>query len=75
MSDDRKDLPAVGSANFLQRVREMLMTYIGSQGDLLDRGVTLRDLTGAGLIDLSKTYQSTRRGSPIAGPGRSATTG
>ena len=72
MSDNRKDLPAVGSPNFLQRVREMLMTYTGSQGDLLDRGVTLRDLTGAGLIDLSKTYQSTRRGSPIAGPGPNA---
>lgn len=69
MSDDRKDLPSVTSDNFLQRVREAVQTYLGSQGDLLDRGVTLRDLSDAGLIDISKTYRITRRGAPVAGPG------
>ncbi|HEY9208658.1 MAG TPA: DUF1983 domain-containing protein [Acidovorax sp.] len=69
MSDDRKDLPSVNSDNFLQRVREAVQTYLGSQGDLLDRGVTLRDLSDAGLIDISKTYRVTRRGAPVAGPG------
>ena len=37
MSDDRKDLPAVSSDNFLQRVREALQTYMGSQ-----RSISLR---------------------------------
>lgn len=69
MSDDRKDLPSVTSDNFLQRVREAVQTYLGSQGDLLDRGVTLRDLSDAGLIDISKSYRVTRRGAPVAGPG------
>ncbi|OYW20109.1 MAG: hypothetical protein B7Z52_02705, partial [Burkholderiales bacterium 12-64-5] len=72
MSDDRKDLPAVSSDNFLQRVRETLQTYMGSQGNVLDRGVTLRDLSDTGLIDLSKSYLTTRRGSPVAGPGPAA---
>ncbi|EKD98185.1 MAG: phage-related protein tail component-like protein, partial [uncultured bacterium] len=72
MSDDRKDLPAVSSDNFLQRVREALQTYMGSQGNVLDRGVTLRDLSDTGLIDLSKSYLTTRRGSPVAGPGPAA---
>lgn len=72
MSDERKDLPAITSPNFLQRVREALQTYTGSQGDLLDRGVTLRDLSDAGLIDISKTYRATRRGAPVAGAGPNA---
>lgn len=47
---DRNDLPSPGASNFGQRVRETLMTYLGRQGDPLDRGVTLRDLIEAGLI-------------------------
>lgn len=52
MSDPRTDLPPVKAANFNQRIRETLMTYLGRQGDPLDRGLTLRDLIDAGLIRL-----------------------
>ncbi|MGC3005201.1 hypothetical protein ACPF8X_44180, partial [Streptomyces sp. G35A] len=52
MSDNRTDLPSPNSNNFSQRVRETLMTYLGRQGDPLDRGLTLRDLLSAGLLKL-----------------------
>jgi hypothetical protein len=49
----RLDIPSEKSPNFNQRIRETLMTYMGRQGDTLDRGLTLRDLVTAGLITLS----------------------
>jgi hypothetical protein len=49
MSDLRTDLPSVKAANFEQRIREVLMTYLGRQGNPLDRGVTLRDLLDSGI--------------------------
>lgn len=44
----RKDLPSEKSANFSQRLRETLQTYLGRQGNPLDRGVTLRDMVEGG---------------------------
>lgn len=52
MSDPRTDLPSPNSSNFSQRVRETLMTYLGRQGNPLDRGLTLRDLLDARLVKL-----------------------
>lgn len=52
MSDKRTDLPSPTAPNFQQRVREALQTYLGRQGDPLDRGLTLRDLIAAGVIRL-----------------------
>lgn len=49
---DRSDIPGPKAPNFEQRVRETLMTYLGRQGDPLDRGLTLRDLIQAGVIKL-----------------------
>lgn len=70
MSDDRKDLPPANSPNFLARVREVLMVYLGSQGNLLDRGLTVRDLAEVGMVDLSKTYLAGQRSArPVAGVG------
>ena len=73
MSDERKDLPGVNAPNFSERVKEALQTYLGTRGDVLDRGLTLRDLKDAGLIalrpglGLGGTSGGTSR--PIAGPG------
>ena len=50
MSDLRTDLPSVRAPNFEQRVREVLMTYLGRQGNPLDRGLTLRDLIENGIV-------------------------
>ena len=52
MSDNRNDLPSTNANNFEQRVRETIMTYMGRQGDPLDRGITLRDLMESGLVSL-----------------------
>ncbi len=52
MSDLRNDLPSPSTSNFDQRVRETLMTYMGRQGDPMDRGVTLRDLLESGVVEL-----------------------
>lgn len=52
MSDPRTDLPSAQSANFNQRIRETLMTYLGRQGNPLDRGLTVRDLIAAGLVQV-----------------------
>lgn len=71
MSDDRKDLPPVKSPNFLEKVRESLSTYLGNRGNLLDRGITLRDLTDSGIVTLRPGFLSTGRGSPIGGAGSS----
>lgn len=49
---DRNDLPSISANNFDQRVRETLQTYLGRQGDPLDRGLTLRDLIENGIVKL-----------------------
>ena len=49
----RNDLPNENASNFSARIRETLMTYLGKQGDPLDRGVTLRDLVQSGFVTLT----------------------
>jgi len=49
----RNDIPSDSASNFGARVRETLMTYLGKQGDPLDRGVTLRDLVESGFASVS----------------------
>jgi hypothetical protein len=56
MSDLRKDLPSAKADNFPQRTREVLMTYMGRQGNPLDRGLTLRDLIENGLAEFPQGY-------------------
>lgn len=63
--DTRRSLPAVGSQAFNSQLREAVETYLGNQGDVLNRGVTLRDLQDAGLIEVSESYLKRRTGSPI----------
>lgn len=53
MTDSRKDLPAPGSPNFAVRTRELIMQYLGRQGDPLDRGITLRDLVGSKILQIN----------------------
>jgi hypothetical protein len=53
---NRTDLPSVSAPNFEQRIRETLMTYLGRQGDPLDRGLTLRDLIENGIIEIKDGY-------------------
>lgn len=72
MTDTRKDLPPTGSANFLEKVREAVSTYLGSRGDRLDRGLTVRDLYDAGIIDLKEGFLAGGGGlSPVKGVGAS----
>ena len=79
MSDERKDLPPVTAANFLEKVREALSVYLGNRGNALDRGVTLRDLIDAGMVVLRPGYLTNGGGKPIAGataaPGGTTTGG
>jgi hypothetical protein len=49
----RNDIPNDNASNFGARVRETLMTYLGKQGDPLDRGVTLRDLVDSGIATVA----------------------
>jgi hypothetical protein len=70
MADDRKDLPPVTASNFLERVREVLSTYMGFRGDTLNRGATLRDLHDSGLVGLTPGWRP-GGGNPITGPGSS----
>ncbi|MDZ7892321.1 MAG: hypothetical protein U5L73_11265 [Rhodoferax sp.] len=55
--DERRDLPSVNSPNFLARMREVVSVYLGKRGDPLDRGMTVRDLADAGLIEVSDAYK------------------
>lgn len=52
MSDNRTDLPSTSAPNFNQRLRETIQTYLGRQGNPLDRGLTLRDLIESGIVKL-----------------------
>lgn len=63
--DNRKSLPGTKAGNILDTLRESVQTYLGLQGDKLDRGITVRDLANAGLIDVSKTYLAGGSRNPI----------
>lgn len=65
MSDDRKDLPPTSSSNFLDRVREVIQTYLGRQGDVLDRGLTLRDVQAIDLATVRPGFVATRTGTVL----------
>lgn len=73
MSDARIDIPPPSSPNFEEKVREALSVYLGKRGDKLDRGVTLRDLVDAGVVELRGGYLTNGGKSPIIGPGTSIT--
>ena len=75
MSDSRKDLPSVNSNNFLARVRETLQGYLGSNGNVLDRGVTVRDLSDAGIVRVNPAFLSGGMGTPIIGVGSAVSEG
>lgn len=57
MTTNRNDIPSPSAPNFQQRVRETLMTYLGQQGNALDRGLTLRDLIDNGIIKLAPNWR------------------
>jgi hypothetical protein len=65
MSDPRTDIPTPNAPNFEQRIRETLMTYLGRQGNPLDRGVTLRDLLENGLAKIPQGYTLRSGGATI----------
>lgn len=65
---NRNDLPPPSANNFPQRVRETLMTYLGKQGNPLDRGLTLRDLIENGIIKLANGWRP-GGGVPLLEPG------
>lgn len=75
MSDSRKDLPSVNANNFLARVRETLQGYLGTNGNVLDRGVTVRDLSDAGIVRVNPAFLSGGSGTPIIGVGSAVSTG
>lgn len=54
---DRSDIPSPKTPNFEQRVRETLMTFLGRQGNPLDRALTVRDLVDTGLLKLRSGFQ------------------
>ena len=57
MSDNRTDLPSPSAPNFNQRLRETIQTYLGRQGNPLDRGLTLRDLIETGVLKIREGFQ------------------
>jgi len=64
----RNDIPSDSASNFGSRVRETLMTYLGKQGDPLDRGITIRDLVDSGFASLSNFKFGGGSAPLIAGP-------
>lgn len=52
----RNDLPQASATNFGARLRETMMTYLGKQGDPLDRGLTLRDMVDNGLVKIKDGF-------------------
>lgn len=74
MTDKRNDLPPVTAPNFLEKLREAVSTYLGNRGNVLDRGITVGDLSEAGIIELTPGYLSGRRVNPINGVGSGVTT-
>jgi hypothetical protein len=70
----RGDIPPQESANFGEKVREALSTYLGKRGDPLDRGLTVRDMVAAGMIKLSDGYRANPASfAPIGGVGSAIT--
>ena len=67
--DERRDLPGVNSPNYLARMREEVSVYLGKRGDPLDRGLTVRDLADAGLIEVSDAYKGGGTAGAIAAIG------
>lgn len=57
MSDNRTDLPNTNAPNFNQRLRETVQTFLGRQGNPLDRALTLRDLVDTGVLKLRSGFQ------------------
>lgn len=66
---ERQELPSTNAPNYAQRVRETLMTYLGVQGDPLNRGLTLRDLIENGFATLSAGWKPGGTGVPALSPG------
>ena len=56
-TNNRTDLPTPSAPNFEQRLRETVMTYLGKQGDPLDRGLTVRDLVANGVLKLGAGWK------------------
>ncbi|MDB5895446.1 MAG: hypothetical protein JWQ88_2977, partial [Rhodoferax sp.] len=74
-TDDRKDLPSANAPNWQQRMTESMRTYMGKTGNILDRGVTMRDLVDAGLADFrggAGSYRGLKPGTNL-GTGGGAT--
>lgn len=65
----RLDVPQPGQTNFNQRVRETLMTYLGKQGNFMDRGITVRDLIDSGILALPDGWHPGLGGPPPFMPG------
>jgi hypothetical protein len=55
---NRNDLPSPSAPNFNQRLRETIQTYLGKQGDPLDRGLTLRDLIENGFATFKEGFNA-----------------
>jgi len=70
MTTNRNDIPSPNAPNYAQRVRETLMTYLGRQGNPLDRGLTLRDLIENGIVKLGAGWRSGGTVPPLK-PGQS----
>ena len=68
MTTNRTDIPSPKAPNYHQRVRETLMTYLGKQGNPLDRGLTLRDLIENGIVKLGAAWRP-GSGVPSLDPG------
>ena len=64
----RNDIPSDSASNFGARVRETLMTYLGKQGDPLDRGITIRDLVESGFATLGNLRFGGGSAPLLAGP-------
>ena len=64
----RNDIPSDSASNFGARVRETLMTYLGKQGDPLDRGITIRDLVDSGFASLGNVRFGGGSAPLLAGP-------
>lgn len=74
MIDERKDLPPVGAPNFDERLREAIQTYLGTRGDIMNRGLVVGDLVDIGLVTLRPgILTGGGRGRPVAGPGPAIT--
>lgn len=56
MTINRSDIPNTSAPNFTAKMREAMMTYLGRQGDPLDRGLTLRDMVESGLVQLRNGF-------------------